>query len=85
MTVRCVACQLFNLQQYPGMAKEGYGRCGRDVTPPGRFESAVFPRQCRDFRPALPVDVERRITWISAQRARANAALGISAAAANPN
>lgn len=74
--VRCIECRRFNLQVHTGMAVEGYGQCVLDKDlRPGRFQSAVFPRLCGDFSPALKTVIERRVEWLRGQKPSARAYL----------
>ena len=68
MTVRCVDCRLFSLQEHESMAREGFGRCKLDADHPGRFRSAVFPIICESYAAALYPVVDKRLEWLDLQR-----------------
>lgn len=68
MTVRCVECRLFSLQEHESMAREGFGRCKLDAGRPGRFRSAVFPITCDSHAAALQPVTDKRLEWLDLQR-----------------
>lgn len=70
-TVQCVDCQRFTLKGHPGMASQGYGKCGLS-TGAAHFESATFQRHCAGFRRA-PADVSKqRRAWLDDRREQFN-------------
>lgn len=72
MTVQCVYCANFNLQNADGhngrlLAEQGYGTCNKQPAT-GHYESAQFERHCRMFARA-PLDTcQQRICWLFRKR-----------------
>lgn len=72
MTVQCVSCVNFTLQNPDGrsgkeMAAHGFGTCKHKASP-GRYESARFERNCPMSNEA-PLDVRvQRVTWLNRKR-----------------
>jgi hypothetical protein len=64
--VQCIDCARFDLRQYPGMARAGYGRCALE-TRPAHFDSATFERHCPEFEAAPPELAALRRKWLAAE------------------
>jgi len=72
MTVQCVECCLFTLQNPDGrdgkeLAAQGYGTCKFDSSA-GSYQSALFERQCLRFVPAERTVIVKRRDWLVARK-----------------
>lgn len=72
MTVQCVSCSNFTLQNPDGksgtdLAKQGFGTCSNKPGP-GRYESAVFERHCHMFAETDKATIIKRANWLTARR-----------------
>lgn len=59
--VRCIECLGLKLRENPKMAALGFGQCTHK--PPHEFQSVVFQRDCKRFRPDTADKVQGRVDW----------------------
>jgi hypothetical protein len=82
MTVQCVGCNHFDLRSAgmvtedgpsKGMAKHGFGNCKADRAPwaKARFQSALYPRECSNFKQAPQETAAERLAWLQKQKEEA--------------
>lgn len=69
MTVQCYACDRLTLKGAP-LAMHGFGDC--QLGPLGASVSAVYSRECKDYRPATKDVQDRRAEWLERIGMRVN-------------
>ncbi|WP_193090539.1 hypothetical protein [Advenella sp. FME57] len=72
MTVQCIECCHFTLQNPDGragkeLAAQGFGTCKYDPTA-GSYQSAFFERQCQRFAAADRTVIVKRRDWVVARK-----------------
>lgn len=68
MTVQCIACQNFSLQDAgKEFAALGFGQCSKKVGM--AHQSARYPRECSTFSPADEGVAEKREAWLKGRQA----------------
>jgi len=70
---KCIACKAFSLKDSPpGLGNLGFGICAVRSMTKGHTFSALWPKQCSDFRPAAPATVAKRQKGLGLTEQEAN-------------